>query len=40
MELGAQKILKEYGARNLRYYVPETKVFLVNDKDFIRIKGA
>ena len=34
------EILKEYEARNLRYYVPETKVFLVNDKDFIRIKGA
>ena len=34
------EILKEYEARNLRYYVPETKVFLVNDEDFIRIKGA
>ncbi len=34
------EILKEYEARNLRYYVPETKVFLVNDEDFILIKGA
>ena len=25
------EILKEYGARNLRYYEPETKVFLKND---------
>ena len=34
------EILKEYEARNLRYYVPETKVFLVNDEDFITIKGG
>ena len=26
-----EEILKEYGARNLRYYEPETKVFLKND---------
>ena len=25
------EILKEYGARNLRYYKPKTKVFLKND---------